>query len=120
MVCGQASDSVLVWRGLQGIMVALGVVLAGCLQPVPRVPIPSSDASPPTLVWETYNLQTKERREVAQDGQTVSVQSSVQVVVTLVAEDLQSGVKDVSLGGEAQYACELNGQVEKKAVKLEQ
>jgi hypothetical protein len=120
MIDGQASHSEVVRRELQGIMFILGLSLSGCLQPVPMVPIPSSDASPPTLVWETYNLQTKERREVAQDGQTLIVQSSEQVVLTLVVEDLHSGVKDVSLGGEAQYACELGGQVEKKTVKLEQ
>jgi hypothetical protein len=57
---------------------------------------------------------------VAQDGQTLAVQSSEQVVVTLVVEDFHSGAKDVSLGGEADCACEPGGQVEKKAVKLEQ
>jgi hypothetical protein len=120
MVHGQTSHSMLVRRGLQGTMFPLGFALAGCLQPVPRVTIPSSDASPPTLVWETYHLQTRERREIPQDGQTLAVQSSEQVVVTLIVEDLHSGVKDVSLGGEGQYACELGGQVEKKVVKLEQ
>jgi hypothetical protein len=117
---GQALHSLLARRGLQGIMLALSLALGGCPQPVPRVPIPGSDASPPTLVWATYNPQTKERREIAQDGQTLDVQASEQVIVTLAVDDPQSGVKDVSLAGEAQYACELGGQVEKKAVKLEQ
>ncbi len=119
MVDRQVSHSMLMRRGFQGTILALGLALAGCPQPVPRVPIPGSDASPPTLVWQTYNLQTKERREIGQDGQTLDVPSNEQVVVTIAVEDLQSGVKNVSLGGEAQYACELGGKIEKKSVQLE-
>lgn len=117
---GQTVQSLFGRRMLQGAMFALGLSLVGCLKPVPKVPIPGSDASPPTLVWEIYNLQTKERREIAQDGQTLDVPSNEQVIVTIAVEDLQSGVKDVSLGGEGEYACELGGQIDKKAVKLEQ
>lgn len=117
---GQAVHSLFGRRALQGAMFVLGLSLVGCLKPVPKVPIPGSDATPPTLVWEVYNLQTKERREIAQDGQTLDVPSNEQVIVTIAVEDLQSGVKDVSLGGEGQYACELGGQTDKKAVKLEQ
>jgi len=106
--------------GLHGAIFVLGLSLVGCLKQVPTVPIPGADASPPTLVWETYNLQTKERREIAQDGQTLDVPSHEQVIVTIAVEDLQSGVKDLSLGGEGQYECELGGHDEKKAVKLEQ
>jgi hypothetical protein len=116
----QALYSLLVRRTVQGAMFVLGLSLVGCLKPVPMVSIPSSDASPPTLVWETYSLQTKERRDIAQDGQTLDVQASEQVVVTIAVDDPQSGVKDVSLGGEAQYACELGGKADKKAIKLEQ
>lgn len=116
----QAVRSLVIRRTLQGVLLVLGLSLVGCLKQVPMVPIPSSDASPPTLVWEIYNLQTKERREIAQDGQTVAVESNEQVIVTIAVEDLQSGVKDVSLGGEGQYTCELGGQIEKKPVKLEQ
>jgi len=107
-------------RTLQGAMLVLGLSLVGCLKPVPKVPIPSSDASSPTLVWEIYNLQTKERREITQDGQTLEMPSHEQAIVTIAVEDLQSGVKDVSLEGEGHYACELGGQIDKKAVKLEQ
>src|SRR5215831_4275172 len=96
--------------GLHGAIFVLGLSLVGCLKQVPTVPIPGADASPPTLVWETYNLQTKERREIAQDGQTLDVPSNEQVIVTIAVEDPQSGVKDVSLGGESQYACELDEQ----------
>jgi hypothetical protein len=119
MRAGKASHSWFVRGALHGTMFVVGLCLGGCLQPVPRVSVPGSDASPPTLVWETYNLQTKERREIAQDSQTLDVPSSEQVVVTLAVDDPQSGVKEVSLGGEAQYACELDGKVEKKTVKLE-
>src|SRR5215475_4574303 len=117
---GHALHSLLVRRTVQGALFVLGLSLLGCLKPVPMVSIPGSDASPPTLVWETYNLQTKETREIAQDGQTLDVPANEQVIVTIAVEDLQSGVKDVSLGGEGQYACELGGHTEKKAVKLEQ
>lgn len=117
---GQARDSLFGRCALHRAMFVLVLSLVGCLKPVPTVPIPGSDASPPTLVWETYNLQTKETREIAQDGQTLDVPSNEQVIVTIAMEDLQSGVKDVSLGGEGQYACELGGHTEKKAVKLEQ
>jgi len=48
------------------------------------------------------------------------VPSNEQVIVTIAVEDPQSGVKDVSLSGESQYACELDDHTEKKAVKLEQ
>jgi hypothetical protein len=120
MIDGHALHSLFGRRALQGAMFVLGVSLVGCLKPLPKVPIPGSDATPPTLVWEIYNLQTKERREIAQDGQTLDVPSNEQVIVTIAVEDLQSGVKDVSLDGEGQYACELGGQTEKKAVKLEQ
>jgi hypothetical protein len=97
----------------------LSLSLAGCPQPVPKVSIPGTDASPPTLVWQTYNLQTKERREIAQDGQSVQVASTDQYVVTLVVEDLNGGVKDVSLTGNAQYKCEQGGLVEEKKYELE-
>src|SRR5215510_8799931 len=117
---GQVLHSLFGRCALQGAMFVLGLSLAGCLKPVPKVPIPGSDASPPTLVWETYNLQKKERREIAQDGQVLDVPPNEQVIVTIAVEDLQSGVKEVSLGGEGQYACELGGHTEKKAVKLEQ
>lgn len=117
---GRAVYSFLGRRALQGAMFVLGLSVVGCLKPVPMVSIPSSDASPPTLVWETYNLQTKERREIAQDGQTLDVPSNEQVIVTIAVDDPQSGVKEVSLGGDGQYTCELGGQTDKKTVKLEQ
>lgn len=115
----QAGHSHLVRLGLQGVMFVLGLSLAGCPQPVPRVPIPSSDASPPTMVWQMYNLQKQERREIVQDGQTINMEPSEQVVVTLAVEDLNSGVKDVTLSGSAQYACEQGGQVENNKFQLE-
>lgn len=117
---GRALCFLLGRRARQGAMFVLGLSLVGCLKPVPKVSIPASDASPPTLVWEIYNLQTKERREIAQDGQTLEVPSNEQVIVTIAVEDPQSGVKDVSLDGDGQYACELGGQTDKKPVKLEQ
>src|SRR5215475_4553962 len=117
---GHALHSLLVRRTVQGALFVLGLSLLGCLKPVPMVAIPGSDVSPPTLVWETYNVQTKERREIAQDSQTVDVPSNEQVIVTIAVDDPQSGVKEVSLGGEGQYACELGGQTDKKTVKLEQ
>jgi hypothetical protein len=100
-------------------MVVLGLTLAGCPQPIPKVAIPGSDASPPTLVWQTYNMQTKERGEIVKDGQSIDVPASDQYVVTLAVEDLNSGVKDVTLSGTVQYACELGGQVEEKKFPLE-
>ncbi len=73
---GQARDSLFGRCALHGAILVLGLPLVGCLKSVPTVPIPGSDASPPTLVWETYNLQTKERREIAQDGQSLDVPSN--------------------------------------------
>jgi hypothetical protein len=39
--------------------------------------------------------------------------------VTLAVEDLNSGVKDVSLTGNAQFTCEQGGQVEQKKYDLD-
>jgi hypothetical protein len=47
------------------------------------------------------------------------VASTDQYVVTLAAQDLDSGVKDVSLTGHVQYTCEQGGQVEEKQYDLE-
>jgi hypothetical protein len=109
----------LVRLGLPGFIVVLGLSLVGCPQPIPRVPIPSSDASPPTMAWQTYNMQTKETREIVKDGQSIDVPSSDQYVVTLAVEDLNSGVKDVTLSGNVHYVCEQSGQVEDKKFLLE-
>ena len=98
---------------------ALCLSLAGCLKPVPRVAIPAADSSPPALTWQIYVVQTKERREVVQDGQTIDVPSNEQDVVTLAAEDLNSGVKEVTLSGSVQYTCEKGGQVEAKKYDLD-
>lgn len=99
--------------------VVMGLSSAGCPQPVPRVSIPGSDASPPTMAWQTYNMQTKERGEIVKDGQSLDVPSSEQYVVTLAVEDLESGVKDVTLNGNVQYMCAQGGQVEEKKFPLE-
>lgn len=104
---------------LPGFIVVLGLSLVGCPQPIPRVPIPGSDASPPTMAWQTYNMQTKESGEIVKDGQSIDVSSSDQYVVTLAVEDLNSGVKDVTLSGNVQYACEQGSQVESKKFPLE-
>lgn len=98
----------------------LCVSLAGCLQPVPRVTIPATDTSPPTVIWQLYNTQTKERREVVQDAQTVDVASTEQYVVTLAAEDLNSGVKELTLSGNVQYKCEQGSQTDAKKYDLDQ
>jgi hypothetical protein len=105
------------WR--QGAVLLLALTVAGCLKPVPRVVIPASDPSPPVLTWETYNQQTRERGEVKQDGQTLEVKAGEHYVLTLAVEDLESGVKNVTLGGEGEYTCELGGKSEKKTVQLE-
>jgi hypothetical protein len=97
----------------------LGLSLAGCVKQVPKVAIPGTDASPPKLVWEVYNLQAKERREIAQDGQSLVIAPGDLYVVTLNAEDLESGMKEVSLTGNANYKCEQGGQVEEKKNQLE-
>lgn len=102
------------------LIVCLFVLLsAGCIKPVPMVAIPGSDASPPTLTWQTYNVVTKERKDIAQDGQTIEVAGSDQYVVTLMVEDPESGVKNASLTGHVQFKCELGGQVEEKKYDLE-
>lgn len=102
------------------LIVCLFVLLsAGCIKPVPMVAIPGSDASPPTLAWQTYNVVTKERKDIAQDGQTIEVAGSDQYVVTLMVEDPESGVKNASLTGHVQFKCELGGQVEEKKYDLE-
>jgi len=93
---------------------------AGCVKPVPMVAIPGSDASPPTLAWQTYNVVTKERKDIVQDGQTVEVAASDQYVVTFAVEDQDSGVKDATLTGHVQFKCELGGKVvEEKNFDLE-
>ena len=115
----KTSHSHLVRLGLPGFIVVLGLSLVGCPQPIPRVPIPGSDTSPPTMVWQTYNMQTKERGEIMKDGQSIDVPSSEQYVVTLAVEDLNSGVKDVTLSGNVQYACGQGSQVEEKKFPLE-
>lgn len=97
----------------------LGLSLIGCPQPIPRVAIPGSDASPPTMVWQTYNMLTKESGQIVKDGQSLDVPAGEQYVLTLAVEDLNSGVKDVSLNGNVQYACEQGGQVENKKFALE-
>jgi hypothetical protein len=116
---GKACHSYLVRLGLPVPIVVLGLSLIGCPQPIPRVPIPSSDASPPTMAWQTYNMQTKESGAIVKDGQSIDVPSGEQYVLTLVVEDLNSGVKDVTLSGNVQYACEQGGQVENKKFPLE-
>jgi hypothetical protein len=116
---GKVSHSHLVRLVLPGFIVVLGLSLVGCPQPIPRVPIPGSDASPPTMAWQTYNMQTKESGEIVKDGQSIDVPSSDQYVVTLAVEDLNSGVKDVTLSGNVHYACEQGGRVEDKKFPLE-
>lgn len=104
---------------MPGVALLVGLAVAGCLKPVPRVAIPASDPSPPVLIWETYNQQTRERGEIKQDGQILEVKAGEQYVVTLAAEDLESGIKNLTLTGEGSYACELGGKSEKKSVQLE-
>jgi len=104
-------------RVVSGFVLCLS--LAGCLKPVPRVAIPAADSSPPTLTWQLHNVQTKERREIVQDGQTFDVPSTEQYVVTLAVEDLNSGVKEVTLSGNVRYTCEKGGQVEAKKYDLD-
>ena len=116
---GTSFYSHLVRLGLPGFMVVLGLSLVGCPQPIPRVSIPGSDASPPTMVWQTYNMQTKEGGEIVKEGQSLDVPSTEQYLVTLAVEDLNSGVKDVTLSGNVQFACEQGGQVEDKKFPLE-
>lgn len=74
---------------------------------------------PPTVAWQTYNMQTKEAGAIVKDGQSIDGPPSEQYVVTLAVEDLNSGVKDVTLSGNVQYLCELEGQVEDKKFSLE-
>lgn len=116
---GRVKYSQLVRRGFSVFLFVLGLSLAGCPQPIPRVAIPGSDASPPTMIWQTYNMQTKERGEIAKDGQSLEVPSGEQFVLTLAVEDLNSGVKDVTLSGDVQYACAQGDQVENKKFPIE-
>lgn len=97
----------------------LGLISTGCIKPVPMVAIPGFDASPPTLAWQTYNVVTKERKDIVQDGQTVEVAGSDQYVVTLTVEDQDSGVKAAALTGHIQFKCELGEKVEEKKFDLE-
>lgn len=100
-------------------MLLLGLSMASCVKQVPKVAIPRSDASPPKLVWEVYNLQTKERRQIQQDGRSVDIAPGDLYVVTLAVEDPESGVKEASLTGNADYKCEEGGKVEEKKYQLE-
>lgn len=97
----------------------LGFSLLGCPQPIPRVTIPASDASPPIMVWQTYNMVTKEGGQIVKDGQFLDVPAAEQYVVTLAVEDLNSGVRDVTLNGDVQYTCEQGGHLENKKFSLE-
>jgi hypothetical protein len=116
---GKTCHSYLVRLGFPAFIVAVGLSLVGCPQPIPRVPIPGSDTSPPTMAWQTYNMQTKESGAIVKDGQLLDVPSSDQYVLTLGVEDLNSGVKDVTLSGNVHYICEYGGQVEDKKFLLE-
>ncbi|HSF66211.1 MAG TPA: hypothetical protein VLA67_02165 [Nitrospiraceae bacterium] len=109
----------LVRLGPPGFIVVLALSLVGCPQPIPRVAIPKSDATPPTMVWQTYNMQTQVRGEIVKDGQSIDVAASDLYVVTLAVEDLDSGVKDVTLIGNVQYTCDQGSQVENKKFPLE-
>jgi hypothetical protein len=71
------------------------------------------------MAWQTYNMQTKERGEILRDGQSLDVPATDQYVVTLAVEDLNSGVKDVTLSGNVQYTCQQGGQVENQKFPLE-
>ena len=97
----------------------LFLLSSGCIKPVPMVPIPGSDASPPTIAWQTYNVVTKERKDIVQDGQTIEVAGNEQYVVTLTVEDQDSGVKDAGLTGHVKFKCELGEKVEEKNYDLE-
>jgi len=119
MMNGEAYHSSLVRLGLSGCVVAFGLSLLGCPQPIPRVSIPSSDPSPPTMVWQTYNMSTKESGQIVKDGQSLDVPADEQYVVTLAVEDLNSGVRDVTLNGNVQYTCEQGSQAENKKLPLE-
>lgn len=116
---GKTGHSHLARLGFLGLIVVVGLSFVGCPQPIPRVPIPSSDASPPTLAWQTYNMQKKESATITKDGQSIDVPPSEQYVLTLLVEDLNSGVKDVTLSGNVQYVCEQGGQIENKKFPLE-
>ena len=61
---GRVHHSHPVQLGLPVVMFVLGFSLIGCPQLIPRVAIPGSDATPPTMFWQTYNMQTKERGEI--------------------------------------------------------
>jgi hypothetical protein len=93
--------------------------VTGCSESVPRVPVLYSDVSPPKLLWEAYNMQTNARGEFAKDGQSLDVPSDQPYRITLAVEDFESGVKSVTLGGEVQYACEKDGQVDNKQYGLQ-
>lgn len=116
---GEARHLYLVRLGFPVFIGVLGFSLLGCPQPIPRVSIPVSDASPPTMVWQTYNMVTKEGGQIVKDGQFLDVPADEQYVVTLTVEDLNSGVRDVTLNGNVQYTCEQGGQLENKKFSLE-
>jgi hypothetical protein len=71
------------------------------------------------VAWQTYNMQTRERGEIAKDGHSLDVPAGEQYVLTLAVEDLDSGVKDVTLSGDVQFTCAQGGQVEEKKYPLE-
>lgn len=116
---GMGNHLPLVRIGLSGPVFVLAFCVIGCPKPIPRVSIPDSDTSPPTMVWQTYNMQVRENGEIVKDGQSVDVSSNEQYVVTLAVEDLNSGVKDVTLSGDVHYTCEQGAQVDDKKFRLE-
>ena len=64
-------------------------------------------------------MQTRENGEITKDGQSLDVPANEQYVVTLAVEDLNSGVKHVTLSGNVQYVCEQGSQGETKRFILE-
>lgn len=98
---------------------ALTVLFTTGCESTPRVPVLLSDASPPKLMWEAYNIQNNQRAEIAKDGQSLDLPSDQPYSITLAGEDFESGVKSLTLGGEVQYTCEKDGQMDKKQYGLQ-
>lgn len=79
---------------------AAGLLLVAC---VSRVPMPTSDSTPPSLTWTVLNQTTNVSVNVASGG-SVQARGGETLLVTLKASDPE-GVGYIELGGGYVKAC---------------
>jgi len=83
-----------------GLRVAACLVLVACGS---KVPMPTSDSTPPTLTWTVLNQTTKVSVNVSPGG-SVHAKGTDSLFITLKAQDPE-GVAYIELGGGYLKAC---------------